>query len=217
MVHGQDSDLKYRRNQVLFPCEMPCPDHLDPLHQIAKNLPKFMKINGSRIAIPFFVILGGRKIPGVAAPGGSSKNEHPDFFYEKADVKNRNDSENKHNSSNCPWGSGSDMNWSDFWSFENDASLMDLCVKHRLPVIYIGPDPLNFKHGKSCVIINQPLDALKFYKKFSAEQTFQEISMFLGGTDHCAEPPLRISDSFKVIQHGFDKSSFRKRSRSVMS
>lgn len=62
-------------------------------------------------------------------------------------------------------------------------------------------------------IINPILKDYEFYKVFDSFQTFQEISMFLGGVlgDHEKEIVV-VDDKYKIEQHGFDKWSFRKMS-----
>jgi hypothetical protein len=60
-------------------------------------------------------------------------------------------------------------------------------------------------------IINPLLKDYEFYKVFDTFQTFQEISMFMGGVLGSGEIEIiEVADKYKITQHGFDKWSFRK-------
>ena len=61
--------------------------------------------------------------------------------------------------------------------------------------------------------VNPPLKDYQFYRKLDAYSTFQELSVWLGGT--LAWPHnmmVEVSDKSKVLKHGFDpKYGFRHR------
>ena len=62
--------------------------------------------------------------------------------------------------------------------------------------------------------INPILKEYEFYKVFDTYQTFQEIQMFISGVlGNKENNVVIISDKDKIIQHGFDKWSFRKESK----
>lgn len=58
---------------------------------------------------------------------------------------------------------------------------------------------------------NLPLKKVEFFKKFDSWQAYQEISMYIGGVMAPeSKPMIKIEDKYKIIEHGFDKMSFRK-------
>ncbi len=60
-------------------------------------------------------------------------------------------------------------------------------------------------------IVNPLLKDYEFFKVFDTFQTFQEISMFIGGVLGNSEKEIvEVADKYKIGQHGFDKWSFRK-------
>jgi len=81
---------------------------------------------------------------------------------------------------------------------------------------YDGISHINLKYSgqnhNAKFIINPVLKNYEFYKIFDAFQTFQEISMFLGGVLGKGEKEVvEVADKYKITQHGFDyKWSFRK-------
>jgi len=67
------------------------------------------------------------------------------------------------------------------------------------------------EYHNSKFIINPLLKNYEFYKKFDSFQTFQEISMFIGGVLGSKEKKIiEVEDKYKIAQHGFNKWSFRK-------
>jgi len=61
-------------------------------------------------------------------------------------------------------------------------------------------------------IINPILKDYEFYKVLDTFQTFQELSMFLGGVLGRGEKEMiEIEDKYKIKKHGFDKWSFRRK------
>jgi hypothetical protein len=80
---------------------------------------------------------------------------------------------------------------------------------------YNGISHIDLNHyswnPKSKFIINPLLKDYEFYKVFDTFQTFQEISMFMGGVLGRGEKEIvEVADKYKIAQHGFDKWSFRK-------
>jgi len=58
---------------------------------------------------------------------------------------------------------------------------------------------------------NLPLKEVEFFKKFDPWQAYQELSMYIGGVVAPeSKPMIRIDDKYKIMEHGFDKMSFRK-------
>lgn len=66
------------------------------------------------------------------------------------------------------------------------------------------------------VTVNPTLAEVAFFKVMDPWQAFQELEMFLGGIAAPENgPPVVIADKDRVMQHGFDKMSFRKQPTKV--
>ena len=60
-------------------------------------------------------------------------------------------------------------------------------------------------------VLNPTLKDYDFFRKFDVNQTFQEISMYIGGVLGGSSPPMaEIEDKYRIEAHGFDKWSFRR-------
>lgn len=66
--------------------------------------------------------------------------------------------------------------------------------------------------GKELGIVRNPrLKNYEFFRVFEPFQTFQELSMFIGGVLPGADADMaKVSDKDRLAQRGFDKWSFRK-------
>lgn len=65
--------------------------------------------------------------------------------------------------------------------------------------------------GSRQITVNPTLSQIAFFKVLDPWQAFQELEMFLGGIAAPENgPPVIIADKDRVMQHGFDKMSFRK-------
>lgn len=79
----------------------------------------------------------------------------------------------------------------------------DIFIKLNSPIFL-------YKNSQLPIIINPKLSDCSFYNIKSSEQTFQELSMFIGGILNRREPDvLNISDDKKLIKNGFDERSFK--------
>ena len=77
-------------------------------------------------------------------------------------------------------------------------------IKYQAPVFITNAD-------KDEITINCKLSTYEFYKKFDTNQTFQEISMYLGSILAKPEKPMPVLDNNTMRDiKGFDKFSFRK-------
>jgi len=96
----------------------------------------------------------------------------------------------------------------------------ELFFKYRVPVwVYDwGTDVIKyenyfgskFHYHIPYFMTNPPLKDYEFYRLFSAPQAFQEIQMYLQGVLGNKEKEIvEISEKDKLLQHGFDKWSFR--------
>ena len=61
------------------------------------------------------------------------------------------------------------------------------------------------------VILNGTLKEFEFFRVMNAFQAYQELDMFVGGVLTQTEAmTVNIADKDRIVQHGFDKYSFRK-------
>jgi hypothetical protein len=61
------------------------------------------------------------------------------------------------------------------------------------------------------VAVNGTLKELEFYRVMDAYQAYQELDMFVGGVlTQCDKMVDTVADKDRIVQHGFDKYSFRK-------
>jgi len=94
--------------------------------------------------------------------------------------------------------------------FEDSGKVYEELVEYHhkigVPVFSIEPQ------RDQSLTYNPVLKDVKFYKIFDAYQTFQELSMFIGGVMGGQAPHMiQISDEIRLEKHGFDKKlSFRK-------
>lgn len=83
----------------------------------------------------------------------------------------------------------------------------DLAFSLKSPVV-IG---ITLRHDHVNVIKNGILKDYQFYKVVDPYTAFQEIDMFMSGIMAPENRPMvTIADKYKIQEHGFDKSSFRK-------
>lgn len=94
----------------------------------------------------------------------------------------------------------------EFEKFKDKTIDIGFHIDEKSPIMYLGYKGRSFFYVK-----NPVLRKLQFYKISNAFQTFQEISMFIGGVASKAFPPtLELSEKDRVKKSGFDKWSFRK-------
>jgi len=92
-----------------------------------------------------------------------------------------------------------------------------LCMHYQSPVVLVAKlkdsDSRYGTTSKRKVIVNPPLKAFNMMTEIDSFQTWQEISMWIGGVMPGGQSPMvQISDTSKIIKAGFDpKISFRKR------
>lgn len=81
--------------------------------------------------------------------------------------------------------------------------LLAKAIEFKKPIIAITKESFEF-----CPVLTQ----YQFFKKLDAWQAFQELSMFMGNLAAPDETPVKISDSDRLKQYGFNHWSFRKQS-----
>jgi hypothetical protein len=64
---------------------------------------------------------------------------------------------------------------------------------------------------RSQLTVNPRLADYQLYRRLDAWQAFQELSMFLGNIAAPDRTPVTVADQDRIVQHGFDRWSFRKR------
>lgn len=90
-----------------------------------------------------------------------------------------------------------------------EIDISNIFFEYNTPVFIFSRN--NFGRDSSFYFeINPRLSDYQFYKVYDSYQTFQNISMFMGGVLGSNENKMiTISNEDKIIQHGFNKWSFR--------
>jgi hypothetical protein len=92
----------------------------------------------------------------------------------------------------------------------------DICLHYQTPVLlvtFVHDGHTYHNDGKAIVILNPPLKAFNMMHVIDPFQTWQEISMWIGGImpGQCS-PMVELTDTSKLMKAGFDpKWGFRKR------
>ena len=104
----------------------------------------------------------------------------------------------------------------DYKRFTRDTSdkIIDLHIKLNSPIIVLGylfhAEKYNLEGD---IAINPCLNDVEFYKVMDSFTAFQELSMFISGVMGGSAPIMaKVSDKDRIIKHGFDEWSFRKKS-----
>lgn len=92
----------------------------------------------------------------------------------------------------------------------------DLCMHYQTPVVLVARidhEDARWTRDSLKVIVNPPLKAFNMMNVIDPWQTWQEISMWIGGVMPGGQSPMvEVSNTSKIIKAGFDpKISFRKR------
>lgn len=91
----------------------------------------------------------------------------------------------------------------------DERAILDLHHRHRSPAILLGISRLDRKPFSE---IDPVLKEIGFFRRLGPYETFQEISMFMGGVLNGSErPAARIADPMRFLKHGFDRWSFRRK------
>lgn len=86
----------------------------------------------------------------------------------------------------------------------------DIFFELETPIIYFGPNVEQGRTSYHANLININLHKIQFYKVLDAWQTFQELSMFVGGVLGSGRPQLvEIKDKDMMYKKGFDDKSFK--------
>lgn len=85
-----------------------------------------------------------------------------------------------------------------------------LFIEHNTPIFVMdyGSNLHGFGRG-SQFVINPVLKDYEFFRVFDSFRTFQEISLYIGNVLTKPDEPKQLDDKYRLIQHGFDKNSFR--------
>lgn len=103
----------------------------------------------------------------------------------------------------------------DIFKFVDGKPYDGIFAEMRVPYFYAEPRYSYSLDANEFVVskLNPVLSDYKFVKKFDPVTAFQEISMFLGGVLGTNEnETVEIDDKYKLLQHGFDKMSFKQAS-----
>lgn len=91
----------------------------------------------------------------------------------------------------------------------DERAVLDLHHLHRSPTILLG---ISRHDRKPFTEVDPVLKEIGFFRVLGAYETFQEISMFMGGVLNGSErPTAKVAEPMRFLKHGFDRWSFRKK------
>lgn len=95
-----------------------------------------------------------------------------------------------------------------FFKISSGESLVDYCVDKN---IVVGMVSIESRLSRQYNLTRNPcLSDLRFQKVMDGHLLYQEINMFLGRMANPSNNMVEISEKDRIVQHGFDKWSFRK-------
>lgn len=97
-----------------------------------------------------------------------------------------------------------------FWQLRDDSRLHALCLQDAVACVSFERNKRSWK-DQGQLRVNPRLADLEFFKVKDPWQAYQELSMFHGNVAAPDRTPVNVSDKDRIVQHGFDKWSFRKR------
>lgn len=97
-----------------------------------------------------------------------------------------------------------DFSLKDFFALHGSSQFESLALETHTPIAVFERNRVEFLR------VNCPLKDYKFYKVLDSWQAFQELEMFMGNIAAPDRVPVTISDRDRVIQYGFDSTSFRR-------
>jgi hypothetical protein len=90
----------------------------------------------------------------------------------------------------------------------DETSFNDWCVENKTPVVVWNS---TWKEHSEWVYYNPCLNDYDFFKVMNPYQAYQELDMYISGViGYPGIPMVEIEDKYKIVEHGFDKWSFRK-------
>ena len=92
-------------------------------------------------------------------------------------------------------------------SAQLDTKALELCHKYNVPIIGKHRDSI-YEDYKT--YSNAPLSQYQFHSAMDIYQTFQELSMFIGGVLTRKESLPVMTNKEKLVSHGMDDMSFKK-------
>lgn len=226
MGHGHDDHVLFLRNYEEYKNERALaytnknsyPTHLTFLAQRGKMLPLSFqhartpsKDYADISLYPFWVLVAGKLYPGAqiyrtSKVMGENKTH---YLYDRGEIESvlaEHDLglDGKRKSKRTWWGgiyNFESLSYDEFFALKGSQV-------HEVDCIENGVVTAVTMHNY--LYVNPVLAKYEFYRCLDAWQAFQEISMYLGNLASPDNTPVTISDKDRIMQHGFDKYSFRK-------
>lgn len=229
-AHGQDLSVIYQRSALEYPVgNKDNPEVVKELENIFKatreklatthfiwtgilgfdTLEDVKQQEGWRVATVFVIFCGviyaGLKTVKYLSKGtllSAEGNTH--YFYDGQSFA-RWAGENKINlqARRSKWGKQTKKELLDqFYTKNVDVSHKDWLIENKVSVVL---------KEKEVIVVNPCLKNVEFFKVYDAYVAYQELDMWISGT--LAYPQnicVEIEDKYKIMEHGFDKWSFRK-------
>lgn len=101
-----------------------------------------------------------------------------------------------------------------FFEKQTNNLIEEFCIENRYVVLTCADMSKVIENNYDSqyrLIANGYLDKLQFFRVMDSFAAYQELDMFVSGTlPQSTAMPIEISDKDRILQHGFDKYSFRK-------
>ena len=227
LAFGQDKSIVFVRNAELLDkkaAENLLLDSIRPKFSIGKKTKKLTTVEFS----PLIVVFCGKIYRGIKVYR-KTKKEKPNIYFDDSEKEQKvfyevgelieylkqfemKLPEDKYYSWQRDHVEG---NVKAFLGAQGTDELSDYCIRNRyvsLTYAEVDPDVRNYRGGDYFGwTANGMLQPSQFYKVFDAFAAYQEIDMYVSGTlPQSTAMPIEISDKDRIVQHGFDKYSFRK-------
>ena len=212
---GHDNSLVFRREQREIPKET-APAVFRRLSDTLKSLsPKGFELIWTKAYQFFRVSSGAVLFAGKVYPYAKIRIQHrykslfeekPVFFYDYASlcaVLTEHQIDLKKLEQRPRWGDDQSRDWEAFFNLRGDARWLDILTQEHMPVLSWT------RHGDD-LYLNSKLADLHFYRALDSWQAYQELSMFLGNIAAPDRVPVEVEEKYRLMQHGFDKWSFRR-------
>lgn len=113
------------------------------------------------------------------------------------------DKHDKKVSKELPWDQSANVTTAAFFALAGSEQLREMAMEHRLAVA-------SWERNGDLVQENPTLASFQMFRHLHAWQAFQELAMFWGNLAAPDRVPVHVADKDRIVQHGFDKWSFRR-------
>lgn len=207
LANGYDASIVYSRSTEMINAKDHEARHAALVQRLRNAVPTQRRDYARNQTFEFFlVLLGGRSYPGVQVlsyPKGVFVSEH---WYGRDKILDAL-TDARPSRLRDLFSRERTASIESFLDLDGGEQFMDELIAARLPLVHA-----DHREGAPYFTKDPSLKHIQFGKRLDAWSVFQELSMFLGGI---LAPENRatiaISDQDRLVQHGFNDISFRKR------